>query len=522
MPIIIMGDITEEILVSEGARKIVAEEAEEDKSVPIAAAASEAFISPTSSEKGEREPEVKEPSAARCPPPSDHAEHVSLSGSPSKDGSDAESIDTHTSSLLKHFLESFLTQETDIFSGEQQDAITPADSMHIRGDGQIEISKHDDAGNLFALLDVNEENGGDEHQGAGRASAASLCVINGEQDDISVITEAVLLELPESGSTKTVTFDDEEELTVETISTSPSRNRGRYAMPRNASGKHAERDVSQNPICIDLCCGVDCVVTFTRLGEWTEDKWDKYEHILPPGVDRAMHAVGRWYRRSINPSRRSKSSNGDEGHDLAALVDDGELARKHFADARKRRKKVSQNTNVYHSLEEEEKALVVPEKSPDKSPTTCNVAPPEEEQHFSDESLRESRGEDVEGTLNEEGTPRDDTEEREQPERNEEPVIVSLTHKPPTKAAAPVSILKKSSYNLTSPGSESKKKAKKTPKASATPPRRTPKNHKQYVDTTKRSFWASKSPKAMSAANFRKQKGWTSSNVAPSDYAMMI
>ena len=512
MPIIIMGDITEEILVSEGATKIGAEEAEKDKSAPIAATStSEAFISPTSSEE-------------RCPPPSDHAEHISLTGSPSKDRSDAESIDTHTSSLLKHFLESFLTQETDIFSGEQQDAITPADSMHIRGDGQIEISKHDDAGNLFALLDVNEENGGDEHQGAGRASAASLCVINGEQDDISVITEAVLLELPESGSTKTVTFDDEEELTVETISTSPSRNRGRYAMPRNASGKHAERDVSQNPICIDLCCGVDCVVTFTRLGEWTEDKWDKYEHILPPGVDRAIHAVGRWYRRSINPSRRSKSSNGDEGHDLAALVDDGELARKHFADARKRRKKVSQNTNVYHSLEEEEKALVVPEKSPDKSPTTCNVAPPEEEQHFSDESLRESRGEDVEGTLNEEGTPRDDTEEREQPERNEEPVIVSLTHKPPTKAAAPVSILKKSSYqlNVTSPASESKKKAKKTPKSSATPPRRTPKSPKQYVETSKRSFWASKSPKAKPVPNFRKQKGWTSSNAAPSDYAMMI
>lgn len=498
-----MGVPSEEMLVSEGA---------DDKG--ISTAASEAFIlSPTSSEEKEHEsPEDREPSAARCPSSSDHAERVSLSGSPSKDG--AESIDTHTSSLLKHFLENFLTQETDPFSGGQQETIAPADSIHIRGDGQIEISKHD-AGNLFALLDVNETNDGDENQGAGRASAASLCVINGEQDDISVITEAVLLELPESGSgTKTVTFDDDEELTVEIISTSPSCNRGRYAtrMPRNASGKHAEREVSQNPICVDLCCGIDYVDTLTRLEEWTGDKWGEYEHLLPV-----------WYQRSINLSRRSKSSNGDKGYDLAALVDDGELARKHFADARKQKKKESQNTNIHHSLEKEvrEEALVVPEKSPDKSPTS-NVAPPEEEQHFSGENLRESRADDVMGTLNEEGTPHDDTEEREQPETNEETTIVSLAHKPTTNA--PISILKKSSYqlNVTSPGSESKKKAKKTPKSSATPPGRTPKSTKQYVDTSKRSFWSSKSPKAMSAANFKRQKGWTSSNAAPSDYAMMI
>lgn len=282
-------------------------------------------------------------------------------------------------------------------------------------------------------------------------------------------------------------------------------------MPRNASGKHAEREVSQNPICVDLCCGIDYVDTLTRLGEWTGDKWGEYEH---------LNSV--WYQRSINLSRRSKSSNGDEGHDLAALVDDGELARKHFADARKQKKKESQNTSIQRSLEEEvrEEALVVPEKSPDKSPTS-NVAPPEEEQHFSGD-LRESRGDDVKGMLNEESTPRDDTEEREQPETNEETTIVSLTHKPTTKA--PISILKKSSYqlNVTSPGSESKKKAKKTPKSSATPPGRTPKSTKQYVDTSKRSFWSSKSPKAMSAANFKRQKGWTSSNAAPSDYAMMI
>mmetsp|Transcript_29695 Transcript_29695/g.69646 ORF Transcript_29695/g.69646 Transcript_29695/m.69646 type:complete len:492 (+) Transcript_29695:101-1576(+) len=491
-----MGDPSEEMLVSEGA---------EDKSAPISTAASEAFISPTSSEEKERESEDREPSSARCPSSSDHAECVSLSGSPSRDGS--ESIDTHTSSLLEHFLENFLTQETDPFTGEQQDVITPADSMHIRGDGQIEISKHDDAGNLFALLDVNEANDGDENQGAGRASAASLCVINGEQDDISVITEAVLLELPESGSgTKTVTFDDDEELTVETISTSPSCNRGRYAMPRNASGKHAEREVSQNPICVDLCCGIDCVDTLTRLGEWTGDKWGGYEHPLPV-----------WYQRLTNPSRRSKSSKGDEGHDLTALIDDGELARKHFADAGKQKKKESQNTNIHHKLEEEEEkeAFVVPEKSPDKSPT--NVAPPED-QHFSGESLRESRGDDVEGTFNEEDTPRDDTEEREQPEKNEETTIVSLTHKPPSKA--PVSILKKSSYqlNVTSSGSEIKKKAK----SSATPPGRTPKSTKQYVDTSKRPFWSSKSPKAVPVPNFKRQKGWTSSNAAPSDYAMMI
>ena len=123
------------------------------------------------------------------------SQYVSLSANPSRDDGSASTNTSH-SSLLKDFLENFLSQETDVEAATGTSM--PADSMHIRGDGQVEISQHDDAGNLFALeagnrsvVDIHHANAeGYVEGGEGRASAASLCVIKGEQDDISVLLTA--------------------------------------------------------------------------------------------------------------------------------------------------------------------------------------------------------------------------------------------------------------------------------------------------------------------------------------------
>jgi len=544
---------SDEMFVSEGTTNTgEKEEAEEDTSPPTSTAtAGDAYISPSSSEEndqnGEEKPnesEVNEPTSTTPSPSSSDqrgqegsntssnaavppeetagvtdAKYVSLSASPSKDGS--TSTNTSNSSLLKDFLENFLSQETEQPSSEQQgDAANaptmPADSMHIRGDGQVEISQHDDAGNLFALeagnrsvVDIHHANDGHDYEGEGRASAASLCVIEGEQDDISVLTEAVLLELPASESdtenNEWVTFDDEERVEMArskegTISTA------RTSTPSSDfSGTDATRENRPHPVCVDLC-GIDCLATSTRLGEWMEEKRNEYNNIIPPGLNRVIHAVSLWYQRLINPSLRSKSSNGD--------------AMKRLADAKKTERmamRESQSIFINTTIEEE---APVPESIQEKSPGDIVAA----EQHITGETHEESRDDIVEGTLQQESPPIDDTEEREGEEGNEHTAIASPNHRSPPKA--PVSILKKGNYQpkvipIVTTGSESKKKAKKTPKSSTTP-RRTPKSTKQYIDTSKKSFWASKSPKAVPILSLKGQKGWTSSNSAPSDYATMI
>ena len=83
-------------------------------------------------------------------------------------------------------------------------SLDAADSIHARTDGNIEVSR--DGGCLFDMSsDTSFCERGDVVADAdgkivGRPSAASLCVTEMVQDDISVLTEVVTLDLPEAGT----------------------------------------------------------------------------------------------------------------------------------------------------------------------------------------------------------------------------------------------------------------------------------------------------------------------------------
>jgi len=104
--------------------------------------------------------------------------------------------------LLMDFLSSFWV-DTDGATAPPQTSPNAADSIHARTDGNIEVSR--DGGCLFDMSsDKSFCERGDvvasdaDGKVVGRPSAASLCVTEMEQDDISVLTEVVVtLDLPE-------------------------------------------------------------------------------------------------------------------------------------------------------------------------------------------------------------------------------------------------------------------------------------------------------------------------------------
>ena len=451
------------------------------------------------------------------------SQYVSLSANPSKDGS--ASTDTSHSSLLKDFLENFLTQETDAI---------PLDSMHIRADGQVEISQHDDAGNLFALeagnqsvVDIHHANDeGYVEGGEGRASAASLCVIKGEQDDISVLTEAVLLELPESLSDaediEWVSFEEGERTDEQKTNAATRTPKSTSALfgssdEKNNFDRGNTHRANSNSPCLDLC-GINYYAS--SAAQWLHTQMNDCGSTFPEGLNGLLDTVGRWYQKLVNPSLRSKSSNGDA---MKRLAETKKMERKTMREAK------SIITNLSVDVTDPEDSF---EETKNKNDVDLN-AQKEEQQPTTAECIvaeefhGETRDDTVARAPQEGGSPTD-AEEREDLQDTGDQSLASPD--PKTTPNAPVGILKKSSYqpkinpNTPAAGSASngKKKAKKTPKASPTTPRRTPKSTRQYVDTSKKSFWASKSPKAVPVPNFKRQKGWKASDSEPSDYAMMI
>ena len=417
------------------------------------------------------------------------SQYVSLSANPSKDGS--ASTDSSDSGLLKDFLENFLSQETDA---------APADSMHVRGDGQVEISQHDDAGNLFALeadnrsvVDIHHANDGGYAEGEeGRASAASLCVINGEQDDISVLTELEVLELPESMSDAEdngwVSFEINEggggsELNHKLKSPMSTSTFFSSSNRRN----DLQREKAGHSMCADLC-GIDRFASSTT--QWLQAQLHECGGMFPERANQVLHAVGLWYQNLV----QSNSSNGD--------------AMKRLAETKKmERRTMREAQSILTNSTSVDVTASVEVTDPEEKPTTaeCIVAL---------EFNGETRDDIAASALQEKRSPTD-AEEREDDENSVVP-------------KAPVGILKKSKYqpkvnpDATAAGPENKKKAKKAPKASPTTPRRTPKSTRQYADTGKKFFWGSKSPKAVPVPGFKRQKGWTASKNEPSDYAIMI
>ena len=454
------------------------------------------------------------------------SQYVSLSASPSRD--ESASTNTSHSSLLKDFLENFLSQETDV-----ETAVMPADSMHIRGDGQVEISQHDDTGNLFALeagnrsvVDIHHANDegyveGDE----GRASAASLCVIKGEQDDISVLTEAVLLELPESISdaedNEWVSFEESGDGEMENKVKSPTSTSAFFGDSNRR--EDLQRETNDNALCVDLC-GIDCFASSTT--QRLQAQVQECGGMFSEGVNRVLRAVGLWYQKLVNPSLRSKSSNGDAMKRPAETNKTMEAMEAMEAMERKAMREVQSMLTNNTSAD----ATASVDASENKITDDGNVNAQEKEQQPTTaecivalELNGETRDDTAAIALQEERSPTDG-EERQDGEDNENKPIVSPGLNPAPKA--PVGILKKSKYqpkvNPNAAPLESKKKTRRTPKTSNTTPRRTPKSTRQYVDTNKKSFWASKSPKAVPVPSLKRQKGWTSSKNEPSDYAMMI
>jgi len=369
--------------------------------------------------------------------------------------------------------------------------MVPADSMHIRADGQVEISPHDDLSNLFALeagnrsvVDIYHANDGNYNNGEGRASAASLCVIRGEQDDISVLTD--LFELPPIESD---TEDDDR-------MPSPKSKR---STPASSPFSDCDTD-SKSSLGVDLC-DIDCFAST----QWFQEQMSDCCSALPSRISRTLHvvglAVGLWYQKLSKSSLRSKSSSGD--------------AMKRLAEVKK-----MENKKLREPLK------IITNTSPDATKDTTENAEEEElseaESIVAKEILGERRDDTNVKALNSHRRTATDAEEREDDEgRRDQPLAVPS---PTPLPKAPAGILKQSKYQPSSPSSvNSKRKTKKSPKASPTSPRRAPKSPRKYVDTRKKkSFWTSNSPKAVPAPGFKRQKGWTSSGIVSSDCAMMI
>ena len=486
------------------------------------------------SQNATQQPNEREAAADEGPVTS---QYVSLSANPSRDDGSA-STDTSHSSLLKDFLENFLSQETDV---EAMGTSMPADSMHIRGDGQVEISQHDDAGNLFALeagnrsvVDIHHANDeGYVEGGEGRASAASLCVIKGEQDDISVLTEAVLLELPESMSDAEdngwVSFEEKAD---------GGKNEHRMKSPTSTSAfsgssnkkKDFQRENKDNALCVDLC-GIDCFASSTT--QWLQARLQECGGVFPGGLTRVLHTVGLWYQNLVDPSNRTKSSNGDA---MKRLADTTQM---------EQRKTMREAQSILKNNTSLDITASVEVSNPEDTPENVNrdpikydnkeIAQEEEQQPTTAECIvaEEVNGEtrdDIVAAAHQEESSQADAEKREDGEGGGEEVFTEGGPTTKVLPKAPVGILKKSKYqpkvnpNAASSGSESKKKTRRTPKTSNTAPRRTPKSARQCVDTNKKSFVfrASKSPKAVPVPSFKRQKGWTSSKNLPSDYAVVI
>ena len=482
------------------------------------------------SQNATQQPNQREAAATEGPVTS---QYISLSANPSRDDGSA-STDTSHSSLLKDFLENSLSQETDV---EATATSMPADSMHIRGDGQVEISQHDDAGNLFALeagnrsvVDIHHANDeGYVEGGEGRASAASLCVIKGEQDDISVLTEAVLLELPESMSEAEdngwVSFEEKAD---------GGKNEHRMKSPTSTSAfsgssnkkKKFQRENKDSALCVDLC-GIDCFASSTT--QWLQAQLQECGGMFPKGVNRVLHTVGLWYQNLVNPSNRTKSSNGDA---MKRLADTTQMERKTMREAQ----------SILANTTSVDVTASVEVSDPGDTPENLNIDPIQPDHDIAQEEepttaecivAEEVNGEtrdDIVAAAHQEESSQADAEKREDGEGGGEEVLTEGGPTTKVLPKAPVGILKKSEYqpkvnpNAAPSGSESKKKTRRTPKTSNTAPRRTPKSARQYVDTNKKSFGfrASKSPKAVPVPSFKRQKGWTSSKNLPSDYAVVI